>query len=231
MDRETALRKIRACLRLAGSSNPNEAAAALRQARVLMEQFGVDEHDAAAAEIGDCVAPTRFRGGLLPKSILMLAHLVASGYRCSFVQVRELGVPEIGLAGKTKLQFFGAGADPEVAVYAFTVLRRQLDADRRKHTSRIRKPANRERRGEEFARGWLIAVQALFPSAEMPEGRELAIARAVATRLGETTTVAGKELRKGRSSENDRVAGFIAGSGARLNQGIACEGQRRLGAA
>lgn len=37
--------KIRKCMRLAGSSNANEAAAALRQARKMMEAAGVSESD------------------------------------------------------------------------------------------------------------------------------------------------------------------------------------------
>ncbi|WP_368565524.1 DUF2786 domain-containing protein [Pseudoxanthomonas sp. UTMC 1351] len=36
MNRDQALRKIPACLRMAGSSNPTESATALRQARALM---------------------------------------------------------------------------------------------------------------------------------------------------------------------------------------------------
>ncbi|PIA66345.1 hypothetical protein CDR19_15110, partial [Ectopseudomonas toyotomiensis] len=39
MDRKKALDKVKKCLALANSSNPNEAAAAMRQARAMMEKY------------------------------------------------------------------------------------------------------------------------------------------------------------------------------------------------
>ena len=163
MTREQAIRKVLACLRMAASSNPTEAATALRQARALMEKYGLNEADAAASEISDAEAVTGYRGGMVPRSMLALAAMVADGYRCELVVTRGRqvvvrdGFPN--LQGKTTIRFFGAGADAEVAAYAFAVLRRQMQADKAKHTSRIRKRANRDARGEEFASGWLAAVR------------------------------------------------------------------------
>jgi len=78
VNRAAALRKILACLRLAKSSNPNEAASALRQARAMMEKYGLTEDDALASEIRDCEAATGFRGGLIPQSLVALAVIVAN---------------------------------------------------------------------------------------------------------------------------------------------------------
>lgn len=217
MTRAQAIRKVLACLRLAGSSNPTEAATALRQARALMDKYGLSEDDALAAEIHDLDAKTGFRGGALPRSLLWLANMVAAGYRCRLVQVRELKLQ----GGKTALRFFGAGADAQVAVYAYTVLRRQLDADRRKHIARVRKAANRQVRGEEFALGWVSAVAALFPAEALPEGREKALDAAVSTRLGEVGTTEGRKLAKsGKRGTNDTAAGYLAGRQAQLHQGL-----------
>ncbi|TBV76851.1 DUF2786 domain-containing protein [Pseudoxanthomonas winnipegensis] len=224
MTREQAIRKVLACLRMAGSSNPTEAATALRQARALMDKYGLTEDDALAAEIHDLDAKTGFRGGALPRSLLWLANTVAAGYRCRLVQVRELKLQ----GGKTALRFFGAGADAQVAVYAYTVLRRQLDADRRKHIARVRKAANRQVRGEEFALGWVSAVAALFPAEALPEGREKALDVAVSTRLGVTGTSEGRKLAKsGKRGANDTAAGYLAGKQAQLRQGVT-GGQKRL---
>jgi len=41
MNRDAILRKVKACPRLAASSNPNEAAAALRQAQAMMRAHGI----------------------------------------------------------------------------------------------------------------------------------------------------------------------------------------------
>lgn len=219
MTREQALRKVLACLRLAKSSNPTESATALRQARALMAQHGLTEGDAAAAGITEADAPTGFRGGMVPQSMLMLANLVAAGYRCEVVIYRGL---------KTRLRFFGTYADAKVAAYAFTVLRRQLQKDKLRHVSRIRKRANREARGERFAKGWVSAVGKHFDIAELPPGHQQAIDAAIRLRFGELSTTTGKELGKsGRTSEQDLYAGYTAGQRAQLNQGLT-EGQRQL---
>lgn len=229
MTRDQAIRKVLACLRLAGSSNPNEAAAALRQARKLMQQYGLSEDDAAAAEIREAESPTRCRGAQLPRSLMFLASIISDGYRCEVVIHRTPGFAWFATKAATVVRFYGANADAQVAAYAFTVLRRQLEADKASHTKRIRKRANKERRGEEFAIGWVRAVAALFPQEALPEGREQAIALAIQQRCGATTKAEGREVGKnGRATYADRAAGYAAGKGAQLNSGLSENGQRRL---
>ena len=45
--------KIKKCLALSASSNPHEAAAALRQAHALMNKHGVSAHEVTMADIGE----------------------------------------------------------------------------------------------------------------------------------------------------------------------------------
>jgi len=231
MTRDQAIRKILACLRMAGSSNPTEAATALRQAQALMDKYGLTEADAASAEIGEREAPTGFRGGELPQSLIALAAVVADGYRCHVIGNRrsKTVIKDFHLRreSKTTLRFFGAGADPEIAVYAFTVLRRQMQRDKAAHVARVRVRANRERRAEEFAIGWVSAICRLFPRVELPEGREAAIAAAVNHRYGELESTSGKKIKGGRAASSDYGSGYAAGRNAQLNQGLA-EGQKKL---
>lgn len=231
MNRDQAIRKILACLRMAASSNPNEAATALRQAQALMDKYGLTEADAATAEIGEREAPTGFRGGELPQSLIALAQVVAEGYRCRVIGNRssKTVIKDFCLhrQGKTTVQFLGAGADPEIAAYAFTVLRRQLQRDKAAHVARVRVRANRERRAEEFAIGWVSAICRLFPRAELPEGRKAAIDAAVDHRYGELESTAGKKIKGGRAAPSDHASGYAAGRNAQLNQGLA-EGQKKL---
>lgn len=225
MTRDQAIRKVQACLRLTKSSNPNEAAAALRQARALMDKYGLTEIDAEAAEIRNAQAPTGYRGGMVPRSMLVLANLIADCYRSEVIIERI-----VGWRGKSTLRFFGAGADAQIAAYAFTVLYRQLRAAKNKHIERVRKRANREARGEEFAIGWIYAVRSLLPAEALPEERQLAIKRAieVAGEGSDLGTTTGKAIGKGgRRNDNDRHAGFLAGKNASLNQGLS-ESQRQL---
>lgn len=221
MNRDQAIRKVLACLRLGKSSNPHEAAVAMRQAQALMDKYGLTEADAEASQIRDAESATGFRGGMVPKSMLALVNLVAGAYRCMPVIICRLGV--------TKVQFFGAGAEAEIAAYAFTVLRRQLQAARRKHTARIRKRANKEARGEEFAFGWIIAIRALLPPDNLPEGRELAIDQAIKNRLGDTHLANGKDIGKhGRANWNDHYAGQRAAKDAQLHTGVGGSSPKQL---
>jgi len=226
MDRDTALRKVLRCLRLAASSNPHEAAAALRQARALMDQHGLTEADAYATEIHDADAPTRCRGATPPSSLVFLLGVVSDGFRCKAVILRK---KDWRGGGSTTIRFYGAGSDAQVASYAFAVLRRQLEADKAKHTARVRKRANKEARGEEFAFGWVAAVARLFPRAELPEERRGAIEARMHAQNGDAGKTSGREVAKNSAAGwRDREAGYHAGSRARVNPGIGESGQRKL---
>lgn len=221
MTRDQAIRKVLACLRLAKSSNLHEAAAAMRQAQALMDKYGLTEADAEAAQIRDAASATGFRGGMVPKSLVALANLVGAAYRSVPVLHQRFD--------RTEYRFFGAGADAEIAAYAFTVLRRQLQAAKRKHIARIRKRANREARGEQFATGWVNAVWALLPNVDMPEGRELAVEHAIKQRFGDTDTITGKDIGKhGRTNWSDHFAGRQAAKDAHLHTGVGGSGPKQL---
>ncbi len=61
MDHSKALDKIKKLLRLAASDNPHEAAAAMRQARALMEKYRLEESDIQLSEVYECAARSRFQ--------------------------------------------------------------------------------------------------------------------------------------------------------------------------
>lgn len=225
MTREQALRKVMACLRLAGSSNPNEAASALRQAHALMAKYGLTEDDAAAAEIHGFGAPTRSRGQKAPQSVLTLANVIAAGYGCITAMVRTIALR----GGKTEIRFYGPGVQPKVAAYAFTVLRRQLETDKLKYVRRVRRRANKVRRGEEFSLGWVYAIAQRFPVQKLSEERERAINRAIDLSLPGATTTEGRQLADSKKLSQRAVeAGVLAGRNAQLHDGLSEDGQRRL---
>jgi hypothetical protein len=215
MTRDRALRKVLACLRLAGSSNPHESAAALRQARALMAEYGLTESDALASDVKHAEAPTTGRGAMVAKSVMWLAALVADGFACDLILMASQ------VTRKTVVRFYGSGTGAEIAAYAFTVLRRQMDADRMKHTARIRKRINKVARGEEFALGWVTSVRRLFPAADMTEEKKATLQHAIALNHPHLETTSGRDLsRKGIATANDRDAGFLAGANASLRPGI-----------
>lgn len=226
MKRETAIRKIMRCLRLAASNNVHEAAAALRQARALMDKYGLTEVDAYASEIHSVCGKTRCRGAVPPQSLMALIKVVADGFRCDVVINRVLGLRG---KGSTTVNFYGAGSDAEVAAYAFVVLRRQLEADKAKHTSRVRIRRNKEVRGEYFALGWVAAVARLFPKEVLTEAQQAAIDAKMASDHGKLKESAGRKITgRGSTLWRDSDAGYDSGSRARLHVGMGGTTQRQM---
>lgn len=219
MTREQALRKVMACLRLSTSSNPHEAASALRQAKALMAKYGLTEADAASAEIFCADAPTRGRGAMVPDSVLFLADLIAAGYRCQ-VLIRRL-TDGYG-RGSTRIEFYGLRSDVQVSAYAFTVLRRQMETDKTRRTRRYKSPARRKQAGELFAMGWLAAVRELFPREELSEALALAVRSAIEKQ--QPMTGASSASRPTLSSRREdlklQLDGYLAGKNARLRRGV-----------
>lgn len=223
MDRTHILRKVKACLRLAASSNANEAAAALRQAQAMMRAHGISH--AEAMDVDEAEVNTRFRGAMPVVSISRLAKLVADGFGARLIVCQAQTLR----GASTVIRFYGTDGAAEVCAYAFTVLRRQLDADRQKHTARIRKRGNREARGEVFARAWVFAVTALFPAAEVPEEKRLAVETVFNQRYPEATTGTARDITtRGKTGEKDAVAGYVAGKSARLARAVSGGSQRSL---
>lgn len=217
MNREQLIRKIRACLRLASSASTHEAAAALRQAQKLMDAYGIARH-----EVGD-VAEAAVRSGRsgqkLAKSVAALARMVAKAFRCRMI----IGLPARG-NGAVTVTFYGEEAAPEVAAYAFDVLRRQMDAERKIHLKRVRVPATRASRGEAFAQGWVYAVHALLPDPGDGRVSEAMLDTYEQQRWPTTGTLTLRDTpTSGLRSDRDAVAGWLAGKRAVLSQGLRSE--------
>ncbi|MDH1009331.1 DUF2786 domain-containing protein [Pseudomonas nicosulfuronedens] len=149
MDHSKALDKIKKLLRLAGSSNPHEAAAAMRQARAMMEKFGLGEADVTLSEVsehsaasGSKVTPAQWEASL--------SLTVAQAYSC-----KTLFLPYAG-----SYRFIGEMA--EVASYTMTILMRQVRKARRDYiTTELKrcKPANKTKRADMFCEGWVWAIR------------------------------------------------------------------------
>lgn len=216
MDKSTALDKIKKCLRLAKSSNPHEAAAALRQAKALMREHGIGETDVAASEANEQHA----RSGATsrpPSWEIYLADMIAECFGCEIVFRAEWRTRRRG-----QYAFVGVGCYPEIAAYAFAVLLRQVRKARAAHiTARLRRcrSAGKTRRADEFCRGWVCAaepkVEALVPT----QKDERVISAYLAVHYPNAVTKPGIHRRAGLSA--DRFEGYIAGAGAVLDHGVA----------
>lgn len=155
-EHDDILRKIKACLAMAQSDNPNEAATALQRARDLMEKYDVSIDDVAISDVTSCYSSAK--GGRVPPAhIGMLAGMVARVFGVEFVY-------RVGFDGSRwcgGFDFFGIGAGPEMAAYAYEVLERQLIKGRTAYIRTLNKRLKRQtkvRRGDMYAQGWVSAV-------------------------------------------------------------------------
>ena len=156
--------KICKCFRLAESANPNEAAAALRQAVGLMQKYDIseDQVDAYELSINQVNEKSVTTCGTTKPAywILALSNLVAETFDCRVYMVRTE-------QAKPKFIFIGADNRPEIASYLYTVLYRSLGRSRAKFIKSIREESieldkgmsnERRRRANVFAQAWLFSV-------------------------------------------------------------------------
>lgn len=226
MDRKTILDKIRKCMALAASSNEHEAAAALRQAQKLMEQYGVSDDEMLAAEAGEQAA----RAGAMRSPAAwesMLAGTVADAFGCNVFFNEHLRHGE--------WVFVGTGAAFEVAKYCFEVLFRQVKRARAEHIKTALKrckTATKTRRADLFCEGWVRSALGKIEAMTIGE-REQAACSAYLTKhypaLAKFTT---RDRNAGKKSLSDRdmgdyLAGHRSGKEVELNRGVGGAEERR----
>ena len=174
MDKDKALSKIKKCLALAASPNPHEAAAALRQAQKLMDEYGLTMTDVSLADVTEAKAQARTVD--LVKWEAMLSKAVALAFGCEVYSCLNAKIgPDFRRMRQRDYVFVGVGAAAEVASYAYDVLARQCAKDRRTHISKqpkTCKPKTKTARGDAFAEGWVHGVREKlerFGGAERPK--------------------------------------------------------------
>lgn len=95
MDRAKLLSRIQKCLNLSKSSEPHEAAAALRQAQKMMEVFGVTERELGAiGYTGEKVSCPIQAGDKVPPTLNMLIHMLREAFGVRSVLSREVRISD-----------------------------------------------------------------------------------------------------------------------------------------
>lgn len=217
MSPEQALKRIKKCLALAQSSEPHEAAAAIRQAQALMEKYGLDQ---AAVEMSD-ITETRLKstGTKIQDWEANLASMVASslGIRAMAIAGRAAKISRDNRLLKTRAEviFVGTAHKVKIAEYMFQSLARQmrkaraLVAARRLTTAEILL----------FNTGWLYAVEPKVKAFAQPVDERI---DAYIEKLGEVREHDyGKKVKKAiANGTKGLTAGYRAGQEAELYQAM-----------
>jgi hypothetical protein len=220
-DLSGVMRRLRKIMALAKSSNPGEAGAALHQAQVLMAKHNLTAESVAQIEITESSVKTT--GKDLPKWESHLAVVVSDALGVELLvesQQRQQGLRRQNAC----IVFVGKGCAPEIAVYAYTVLKKQMLADLRRLINQaasnldikgIKVTATAAQRSA-YALGWCRAaygkIQAIKPTKD-PMVSEYVVQRS----QGKSASV--KASRKLPPSQDAAFSalGYQHGQNAKLN--------------
>ena len=223
MTRDEALQKIKKCLALAASSNEHEAAAALRQAQKLMQQFDLTASDVDLADVSE--QPQKAQNVPLVNWEANLAHMVADAFGCHLFTRVNRGWPVLGHTRSTRsFVYVGVGAAPEVAGYAFDVLSRQCAKDRRAYMGKQPKnckPKTKVARGDTYAQGWISGIRGMLEAFAGNQQHQELIARYMEHNHPEMGSQTPKDRITGKNiTNNDFYHGRKAGQDVNLNHGL-----------
>ena len=209
-DDDRILRKIKACLALAKSANPNEAATALRQAKKMMESYGFTESDVELADIAETSRTTGSSSKKIPSYLNGLITLIADVFGVRPVILQRLRINHV--------TFIGVETSVDIAGYAFDVLRRQLTKARNAHFKKRRgHRINRIRKADSYAIGWVIAVRGKAEALTINERTRSLVELYVGKHYPSLVTLPQRNAAVDLRSANE---GFNDGLDATLNAGL-----------
>ena len=142
---EAIIRKIKSCLALAGSDNPHEAAAAMRQAKKLMAQHGIGE---SMLDVSRTVLNTRYARP--PAWLGSLGFAVGQAFGCSVFTARRV------------VTFVGPTGAADIAAYCFEVVLRSLEASKSafiKRTAYLCSAPVKKQRATSYCEGFVMGAQ------------------------------------------------------------------------
>ncbi len=210
------LDKIRKCLALSKSDNANEAATALRQAEALMKAHGITDADLELSTISQHSA-TCSTAAKPAQYLVSLAAVIGEAF----------GVTPVLTSTFTgsRVEFIGPTPQPEIASYAYEVLRKQVvDArtDHIKSQNKRLKRSTKTRRGDLFAMAWVSAVDDMVSQFAQPQSEKVQalVQQYKAKTYGKLSETQGRAARSQRRDQSSALAGLIAGRNAQLHQGM-----------
>lgn len=166
---ENILRKIKKCLALSQSSEPAEAAAALRQAQKLMTLHNVDALDLKRSDIGTAEVRSKASVSRIKDWELSLLNTVAKAFGCSLMW-RDSSSYSQNVFGCYTL--VGLKSQVQLAQYTADVMQRKLMKARAEFLKTVPHYYYRQEKtaaGDGFCHGWVMAVKKTVHEFAMPD--------------------------------------------------------------
>lgn len=225
-DKKRILRRLKKILALSESSNPGEAAAALHQANLLMQKYGMSQVDAEISSVEE--SETTLSSAEISKWEQALFGVVAaslgvSAFISGYSKIKGLRRP------RGKIIFVGEGYRSKVAVYAFETLRRKLRKDLKESFDAILTQAGindgdkklvkvTSSQRDAYAFSWCHAVRGKVAglAPEVPATVKLYLE----TRIGSPTNHDAPPQKPKAEKPLDALAGYLASKGLRDGKAV-----------
>ena len=212
---EKILNKIKKCLALATSSEPHEAAAAMRQAQKLMEIYGIDQKAIKLADIGESEVKSKVSVSKVNPWELRLMNIVADSFGCKLMW-RASSSYYADVFGT--YIFIGMKSQVELAQYTAEVMQRKLLKARAAFTKTLSPFMSRQTKTMQidgFCLGWCNEIRKTVHKFALTEEIEKLIEEKINPNGAETKQAKVKDKRIGAAGYS---AGFEAAKGESIHR-------------
>jgi len=215
MDRDKIIDKICKCLRLSESCNPNEAAAAIRQARNMMKKYDISEQQVLASSVKEASVSSGI-DYKPPFWVLALSNIVAQSFGCRAFLSRKEGQNH-------HFRFIGVGHSSAISSYTFEVLHRRLRRARKDFVWSLNVETKKEktRRGDVFAQAWLFRIAQLVADFADTEQSKVAIDEYIQQNYGDTAELYSRAKELDNPDYDDILSGMRAANEIDLHRPVA----------
>lgn len=201
-------------MRLSESCNPNEAAAAIRQAHNMMKKYGISEHQVQSSAVKE----SSVNSGIdykPPFWVLALSNIVAQAFDCRAFLTRKEGQ-------NRHFRFIGVGHYPQICSYTFEVLHRRLRRARKDFVWELDVETKKEktRRGDVFAQAWLFRIAQLVSDFASTQQAKKVIDEYIQQNYGETVELYSKPKGLDNPDFEDILSGMRAANEVDLHRPV-----------
>ena len=241
------LEKIKKCLALSTSDNPNESATALRQAHALMSKYGVSKESITMGDIGEVSVESRTMARNKPAQWeAALASVVGQAFGCKMMIERRMPKKGVKLPKRSQgvineggYVYVGLKAQVQIAAYTAEVLLRKCKKARTEWISKnlpglSTLPGGRRKAsqlGNEFALGWVSRIACVVHEFAHPPEVESAIDKYIerqATSQNEANEAPVQSSARGRDAASALAwsAGVVAAADESIHRPVRGAGEK-----
>lgn len=210
---ESILRRIKKCLALSSSSEPHEAAAALRQAQKLMELHGVSQIDLGRSDLGEAEVKSKVSVSRIKDWELKLLNTVARSFGCKLLWLSSSSYSS-SVYGKYIL--IGLKTQVQLAQYTADVLQRKVVKARSEFVKTLPTWYSRGSKTLEadgFCHGWVEAISRTVHEFALNDDTKALIQSEF-----ESQSVGEAKVQHRAAGTNGLRAGFESGSGESIHR-------------